>query len=98
MNPVYVFDSEQGLLEAFATREAALGGRDEAALRAQRWLFFDAAGQPLRVDVLLDGRRQMRPWASCASCTLAQLLPYVRSTGAGLDAAGLAALRGDASG
>ncbi len=89
---VYVFDSEQGRLELHADREQALRGRDPAGLRGQRWLFFEADGSPLRLDLLADGSMQMRPWASCSSCTLAQLLPYVREAGCGLDDSALEAL------
>lgn len=90
---LYVFDSEQARLECHATRASALAGRDAAGLRAQRWLFFEADGQPLRLDMLADGSMQMRPWASCSSCTLAQLLPFVREAGPGLDAVALESLR-----
>lgn len=84
----YVFDSETGMLTCFASRDEALQGRDDEALRRQRWLFFAEDGSPLRVDFLADGSSQMRPWASCSSCTLIQLMPFVLGTGPGLDAAG----------
>lgn len=90
---VYVFDAELGMLESHVDRASALAGRDPAGLREQRWLYFEADGRPLRLDLLADGSMQMRPWASCSSCTLAQLLPFVLATGEGMDAAALATLR-----
>lgn len=74
---VYVFDSESASLSRYASPADALNGRAPDFLRAQRWLFFRANGEPLRVDVLADGSMQLRPWASCSSCTLAQVLPFV---------------------
>lgn len=89
----YVFDSGTGLLECFTQRDAMLQGRDREQLRQQRWLFFVEDGSPLRIDFLADGTLQMRPWASCSSCTLVQLLPFVLGIGQGLDAGELDDLR-----
>ncbi|MDO6384738.1 hypothetical protein [Uliginosibacterium sp. 31-12] len=74
---VFVFDSEAASLAVCADPAAALQGRAVADLRAQRWLFFGVDGEPLRVDCLADGTSQLRPWASCASCRLVQVLPWV---------------------
>ena len=76
---IFVFDSETALLALHADAPAALSGRPSAELRDQRWLFFAADGEPLRVDCLADGSCQLRPWASCASCRLDQVLPFVAS-------------------
>lgn len=88
---VYVFDSEDKTLSRHADPAAALRGRDVSMLREQRWLFFTGTGESLRADVLADGSSQLRPWASCSSCTLVQVLPFVASLDG--SAAELAALR-----
>lgn len=75
---VFVFDSETGVLAHRASPAEALQGMSRELLRSQRWLFFAEDGAPLRVDCLADGSCQMRPWASCSSCRLEQLLPWIR--------------------
>lgn len=87
---VYVFEVGSARLELFASVAEAISGRDRDALRRQDWLFFAADGNPLRVDLFADGGMQMRPWASCSSCTLAQILPFVREAGDGVDLTALA--------
>jgi hypothetical protein len=86
---VFVFDSERAHLALHSSPQAALAGREPAALKAQRWLFFALDGSGLRVDCHADGTQHLRPWASCSSCTLAQLLPYVQQLGEGLSLQGL---------
>jgi hypothetical protein len=41
-------------------------------------LFFATDGSPLRLQDSGDGIKFLRPWASCGSCHLAQVLPYVQ--------------------
>ncbi|MBS1209843.1 MAG: hypothetical protein H6R19_2241 [Proteobacteria bacterium] len=71
---VFRFNAADGALVGFATHVAALadlgGGPD--------CVYFAEDGSPLRLEQGLDGGRFLRPWASCASCHLAQILPYVR--------------------
>ena len=84
---IFRFDSDTSALQVHAHAQAALLGCVTEDLLKQRWLFFAADGSPLRVDCLADGSRQMRPWASCSSCRLEQLLPWINAVSgpAGLD-------------
>lgn len=74
---IFVFDSEGATLTVQPDPATALQGLPSDELRRQRWLFFAADGSPLRVDCLADGSRQFRPWASCSSCRLEQILPWI---------------------
>lgn len=70
---IFAFQVSQHCLHVLATRQEA---RDLAgeAIDAEDWLFFDAAGLPLKVQREEDGAVFLRPWASCASCSLPQVL------------------------
>lgn len=81
---VFVFEVDTAVLHGHADVAAALAGCDAAGLKAQRWLFFDASGQPLRAECLAGEQMFLRPWASCSSCSLEQLLPWVRELAGGL--------------
>ena len=41
------------------------------------WLFFDDAGLPLKMQRAAGETAFLRPWASCASCSLPQILHEV---------------------
>jgi len=74
---VQVFSPENGLLQAYPDATRAIAACDPARVRAQTWLFFAADGSPLRPEFMADSY-YLRPWASCASCTLAQVLHAVQ--------------------
>ena len=84
---IFLFDSDASALQVHADAHAALLACLTEDLLRQRWLFFAADGSPLRADCLADGSRQLRPWASCSSCRLEQLLPWISTVSgpAGLD-------------
>jgi len=75
---VFRFNTANGRLVSFVSRMETLadGGNEPDCV------YFAEDGSPLRLDQGLDGERVLRPWASCSSCRLAQILPYVRA-GAG---------------
>lgn len=70
---VFAFQVSQHCLHVLATREEAreLAGK---MADAEDWLFFDDAGLPLKAQREADGAAFLRPWASCASCSLPQIL------------------------
>jgi len=47
------------------------------------WLFFDKKGLPLRLDRISANPVFLRPWASCASCSLEQVLYMVQEVAGG---------------
>ena len=75
---IFAFHVADECLHVFASEALALQYCSAAEVSAQAWLFFAEDGSPLRVEQGLEERRFLRPWASCSSCRLAQLLPYVR--------------------
>lgn len=75
---ILAFHVADECLHVFASPALALQHCSAAEVSAQVWLFFAADGSPLCVEQGLEERRFLRPWASCSSCSLAQLLPYVR--------------------
>ncbi|GAB2888722.1 hypothetical protein GCM10027046_16470 [Uliginosibacterium flavum] len=76
---IFAFHVADACLHVFASPALALQHCSAAEVSAQVWLFFAEDGSPLRVEQGLEGMRFLRPWASCSSCSLAQLLPYVRT-------------------
>lgn len=76
---VFGFRVADESLHVFASPAAALQQCAGAVLPTQDWLFFAADGSPLRLEQGLNGWPYLRPWASCSSCSLPQLLPYVRA-------------------
>jgi len=86
---VFRFNALDGQFVCFASSAEALadlgGGPD--------CVYFAEDGSPLRLEQGLDGYRFLRPWASCASCSLVQILPYVRTGEGSLNEEALASLR-----
>lgn len=74
---VFVFDPEAGQLAVYPDPAQATAACAVADVRAQRYLFFAADGSPLRPEFEGDGYF-LRLWASCASCSLPQILHAVR--------------------
>ena len=81
-------DREPMTVFAFSVRDAVLVVHPDAALAAHAcvpdevasdaWLFFAADGSALRPDFLTPrGKYYLRPWASCASCSLPQVLHMI---------------------
>ncbi|MDP5240178.1 hypothetical protein Q9Q94_11605 [Uliginosibacterium sp. 31-16] len=89
---VFGFRVADESLHVFASPAAVFQSCSGAALSAQDWLFFAVDGSPLRLEQGLDGRPYLRPWASCSSCSLPQMLPYVRALHDPSGAESLAAL------
>jgi len=86
---VFRFTAADGGFVSFASHAEALadldGGRD--------CVYFAEDGSPLRLEQGLDGYCFLRPWASCSSCRLVQVLPYVRTGEGSIDEETLAGLR-----
>ena len=83
---VFAFQVSQHSLHVLATRaEAAQLPGGDADL--DDWLFFDDAGLPLKMQRAAGETAFLRPWASCASCSLPQILHEVHRVqgGAPLD-------------
>lgn len=74
---VFAFSVADGVLYVHPDAASAVAACDSAEVAADGWLFFDADGSPLRPDFLERGRYYLRPWASCASCSLPQILHMV---------------------
>lgn len=75
---VFAFSVAGGALHVFPDAAAAAIACRGEEVAADVWLFFDADGSPLRADFLeRGGRYYLRPWASCASCSLPQVLHLV---------------------
>lgn len=69
---VFAFQVSQHCLHVLDTRVDAVQLLGiEADL--EDWLFFDDAGQPLKIQ-REAATVFLRPWASCASCSLPQIL------------------------
>jgi hypothetical protein len=70
---VFAFQVSQHCLHVLDTRVDAvqLLGIDADL---EDWLFFDDAGQPLKIQHEAGATVFLRPWASCASCSLPQIL------------------------
>jgi hypothetical protein len=77
MTVIFAYHVELRHLGVFENSAEALKRCLTYPTRLQDWLFFAFDGSPLRVQDGGDGVIFLRPWASCASCQLAQILPYV---------------------
>ena len=75
---LFAFHVGEACLHVFATQAEALRHCAGSAGAAPDWLFFAGDGSPLRLEAGLDGACFLRPWASCSSCSLSQVLPFVR--------------------
>lgn len=75
---IFAFSIPDGVLHVHRNVLSAVAACPVGEVAAQDWLFFADDGSPLRPD-LLDGgvRYYLRPWASCASCSLPQILHLV---------------------
>ncbi|MFT4173306.1 MAG: hypothetical protein QM639_12150 [Rhodocyclaceae bacterium] len=75
---IYGLDTMRNVLHAFADEAAAVAACPLAQAQAQEWLFFADDGEPLRpLPWGQAGAYTLRPWASCSSCRLEQVLPFV---------------------
>ncbi|WP_018605081.1 hypothetical protein [Uliginosibacterium gangwonense] len=74
---VFVFSPDAGQLTVYPNPAQATAACAVADVRAQRYLFFAADGGPLRPEFEGEGYF-LRLWASCASCSLPQILHEVR--------------------
>lgn len=77
----YIFESASGCLAVYPGEAEALAAFavDDGVER----LLFAADGGGLQCMRLADGSRYIRPWSSCGSCSLPQVLPYVQSVRGG---------------
>lgn len=76
---VFAYHPTHKVLRVFEDAQQALAACPREAMASDSWLFFDADGQPLLAECGTEHRAFLRPWASCASCSLPQVLPYVLS-------------------
>lgn len=74
---VFAYHVPECCLHVFTDASAALACA-VACSDVDDWLFFDDRGSPLKLDRLQDYGTFLRPWASCASCSLEQVLYQVR--------------------
>lgn len=74
---VFAFQVSQHCLYVLENRQEAQRLQGVIA-DFEDWLFFDDAGLPLKIQREADGAVFLRPWASCASCSLPQILHDVR--------------------
>ncbi|MEC5397463.1 hypothetical protein [Uliginosibacterium sp. H1] len=78
MSAVFAFRVDDGALHVLPDAASAPAQCAAAEVRAQQWLFFADDGEPLRPQFLeADGRYFLRPWASCSSARLDQVLHLV---------------------
>lgn len=82
---LFAFHVEGKRLHALADELAVRALCPLAEVRAEQWLFFAADGSPLRPQFsrgqsgsAVEGY-YLRPWASCGSCSLPQVLPFVET-------------------
>jgi hypothetical protein len=72
---IFTYSVDDALLGAFDGEAQALVA---AAAAGSEVLFFAADGSALRRSDLPGGGAYLRPWASCGSCSLPQVMPLVR--------------------
>lgn len=78
---IYVLQVDTHVLHLVHDEAAVRALCPVSEVRAERWLFFAEDGSPLRPQFLpaeAGGTGYyLRPWASCGSCSLSQVLPFV---------------------
>lgn len=75
---VFAFIPDTGELTVYPDAAQATRACAASEVRAQRYLFFAADGSPLRPEFEGD-TYFLRLWASCASCSLPQILHEVKN-------------------
>lgn len=82
---LYAFEVEAKRLQVVADAAALRAACPVDEVRAERWLFFAEDGSPLRpqfrrAESGAEEDYYLRPWASCGSCSLPQILPFIEET------------------
>ncbi|MGC3964883.1 MAG: hypothetical protein QM803_16625 [Rhodocyclaceae bacterium] len=75
---IFALNTDDNRLREFDDEDAVMAACPVEDVMAQRWMFFAKDGEPLRPERSGAGY-YLRPWASCSSCRLEQVLPFVQS-------------------